>query len=122
MKYIFWFFAGVFVLFAFFQYNDPDALRWIFIYLLAAGLMAVGALNRVKPWMIYTGYVVFGSGFLFLFPSFIEWLTVEKGQNLMQRMQDSKMYIEETREFLGLGICLACTSLLWIPLKFTSKK
>ena len=40
----------------------------------------------------------------FYLPSMLEWIDKENGRNLMQRMDGSKKYIEETREFGGLLI------------------
>ncbi len=114
MRYVYGFLSVLFLLFAYFQFNDPDALRWILVYGLAAIIMGLAAFGIKHKLIIYLGYVVFGSGFIFLAPGFFEWLTVGKAQNLMERMDNSKMYIEESREFLGLGICLLCNSLLWI--------
>lgn len=117
MRYVYAILSALFVLFAYFQLNDPDPLRWISVYLFAAILMGLGAFGIKNKYLIYAGYIFFGSGFIWLSPSFYDWITIEQGQNLMQRMDNSKMYIEETREFLGLGICLLCTSLLWVKSK-----
>ena len=124
MKFLFGFLSLIMLSFVAVQYNDPDAMRWMIIYGFCAILMILATFGFYTRNLIYAGYVIFGSGFVFLFPSLIEWITKESGQNLMQRMADSKMYIEETRECLGLAICLVFTSLLWIPIrraKYTNK-
>jgi len=114
MRYVYGVLSLLFVLFAYFQFNDPDSLRWILLYGFAAIIMGLATFGIKNKFIIYLGYVVFGTGFIFLAPSFFEWLTAGQAQNLMERMDNSKMYIEESREFLGLGICLLCNSLLWI--------
>ena len=109
MKYLFAFLSLVLLSFVAVQYNDPDPHIWMPIY---------GIQNK---YLLFLGYLIFGTGFILLFPSFIDWITIEKGQNLMQRMDNSKMYIEETRECLGLLICLIFISLVWIPLSKKGK-
>ena len=104
----------MFILFCYFQLNDPDPLRWIAIYGYMALILALGFFNFRNKYLIYGGYLLAFSGLILLFPSFLNWINIEKGQNLMQRMDNSKIYIEETREFLGSMICVLATSLLWI--------
>ncbi|MDX2190282.1 MAG: transmembrane 220 family protein [Bacteroidota bacterium] len=116
MKYVFGFLTLVMGSFVFFQYNDPDPAIWMAIYGLAMLILGLATFGKTFKYVLITGHVVFGIGIILLFPSFMDWLTIEKGQNLMQRMSNSKMYIEETREFLGLCIAFACISLVWIPI------
>lgn len=117
MKYLYLTLSLTFVLFCYFQLNDPDPLRWIGIYGYMAIILGLGFFNIKNKYLIYVGYLLAASGIVLLFPSFIDWVNIEKGQNLMQRMDNSKMYIEETREFLGSLICIASISLLWIKTK-----
>jgi hypothetical protein len=113
MKFLFIVLAFMFVGFAALQYNDPDPWRWMFIYGYMAVIMFLGYKNFSNKYLIYLAYLLALTGIIPYFPSFIDWIIIEKGQNLMERMDDSKMYIEETREFLGSIICVVSASLLW---------
>ena len=121
MKYLFAFLSLVLLSFVAVQYNDPDPHIWMPIYGFAAIILGLAAFGIQNKYLLFLGYLIFGTGFILLFPSFIDWITIEKGQNLMQRMDNSKMYIEETRECLGLLICLIFISLVWIPLSKKGK-
>jgi hypothetical protein len=122
MKYLFGTLTLVMLSFVFVQYNDPDPFKWMLIYGFCSLIMLLATFGMYTKSLLYAGYLIFGSGFILLFPSVIDWIIQEKGQNLMQRMADSKMYIEETRECLGLGICLIFISLVWIPIRRKRKE
>ena len=104
------------------QYNDPDPLRWVVIYGFCATLMLLACFGFYTKSLIYAAYILFGSGFIVLFPSIIEWIKLENGNNLMARMDNSKAHIEEARECMGLAVCLIFTSLLWIPIRKRKKE
>ena len=99
--------ALMFVVFAFVQINDPDPVHWILIY----GAMAVTCVlaafryyNRIALLvllLIYTGY-----SFVFL-DGVREWFRQDDKSAIFDdvaKMQHP--YIEESREFLGLMICV----------------
>ena len=99
--------AVLFVVFASVQINDPDPALWILIY----GLMAVACIlaafdqyyNGILTILLlaYAAYsIVFISGVL-------EWLRADdKGMLFDDIAKMQYPYIEETREFLGLFICV----------------
>jgi hypothetical protein len=99
--------AVLFVLFAFVQINDPDPVLWILIY----GLMAVACILAafghyytkvlVGLLILYTAYsLVFVSGVL-------EWMRSDDKSMLFDDIAKMQYpYIEESREFLGLLICI----------------
>lgn len=117
MKIVFALLSILMLSFVVVQYNDPDPWLWMGIYGFCAIILALAAFGIYNRNLIFAGYAIFGIGFIILLPSLYEWLTIEKGQNLMQRMNNSKLYIEETRECLGLLICITFISLIWIPIK-----
>ena len=88
------------------QYNDPDPFLWIPIYGYGAVILALAAWGIYHKWATLTGIIGYAIGIIYLFPSVIEWMEKEHGNNLMQRMANSKMYIEETRECGGLIIAM----------------
>lgn len=62
-------FALLFAVGAAVQYNDPDSMLWILIYLLAALISLVFALGRLKAAipLVFGGFALVG--FLFLYPT-----------------------------------------------------
>lgn len=110
--------ALLFLLFAYFQLNDPDSLIWIIIYLYLATLAALAAFGKLSLAMIIPGLVIFGAYFLYLLPSVFEFLS--SGDDLMNRMDADKMYIEQTREAGGLLIGIVALVFLLLTRKKTA--
>jgi hypothetical protein len=107
MRIISFILAAMFVLFAFVQVNDPDPIVWILIYGVMAVICILAAFN-IYPRKIMIGlallYAVYS---VYYFPGVREWLHQEDKSLLfdnLAKMQYS--YIEESREFLGLAICV----------------
>lgn len=99
--------AVFFLLFAFVQVNDPDPVLWIIIY----GLMAVACVLAAFG-HFYTGALV---GLLILYTAYsfvfvsgvLEWIRSEDKSMLFDDIAKMQYpYIEESREFLGLAICI----------------
>jgi hypothetical protein len=99
--------AAMFLLFAFVQINDPDPILWIAIY----GAMAVVCIMAafrfyIRPllWVLLAAFIVY---MVILWPGLNEWLQQEnKGVLFDEGMKMQFLYIEESREFLGLLICV----------------
>jgi hypothetical protein len=68
-KFLGWLFAVLFLLGAVVQFNDPDALVWIFIYLTAASVSVLCALGKLSAKVPLGFGVVAFIGFLYLYPS-----------------------------------------------------
>ena len=83
----------VFVVFAAMQYNDPDAVIWIAIYLLAAIFSFLVSLNRINQAVLLVAFAAYAVGTVFFWPAKWEGIAIGGG--------DIKN-IEEAREFLGL--------------------
>jgi hypothetical protein len=108
MKVVNFFLAVVFVLFAFVQVNDPDPVIWILIYG-AMAVICVLAMFSFYPRKFLIGllvlFVLYGLVFI---PGVIEWLKQDNKSALFDEIAKMRHpYIEETREFLGLFICIA---------------
>lgn len=93
--------------FASLQLNDPDPVLWILIY----GVMSVVCVMAIFEFYSKKLMVVLSIAFLvyciFLWPGVAEWLKQEnKGVLFDDVMKMEYPYIEESREFLGLLICL----------------
>lgn len=112
MKYLAIFFAVMFIAFAALQVNDPDPVLWILIY----GIMSVVSVMAIFDY--YNRKLLIGLGVLYiiymviLFPGVSEWLQQDDKSMLFDEgMKMQYLYVEESREFLGLLICLLVLAL-----------
>ena len=109
MKWLNVLFVLIFLLSAALQYNDPDPVLWICIYLSAA-FLAYQSIKGVflKP-LFYGALAVYVSYAVYLFfdsTGVLVWWTRHDAENIVQSMKATKPWIEETREFGGLLICI----------------
>jgi hypothetical protein len=99
--------AIMFLLFAVVQFNDPDPILWISIYVVMAAICVMAALNRyIKPvmWFLLGAFFAYAC---FLYPGVKEWIAQPDLSILFDDVMKMQYpYIEESREFLGLIICL----------------
>lgn len=98
-------FTIVFLLFAALQWNDPDPLIWIPIYLYAAVLTLLAARRKYYPRLYLLGigiYLIYALYLFFEQNGVLSWATEHDAENLVETMQASKPWIESTREFGGL--------------------
>ncbi|HCW06785.1 MAG TPA: hypothetical protein DGG95_05405 [Cytophagales bacterium] len=108
MKIFNWFFALAFLGFASLQYNDPDPYVWIPIYLAMTIFCVAITLRPISKTIYLLLSFVYFVYMAILSPSVMNWLNSDDRSMLFDefaKMQN--IYIEETREFLGLAICLA---------------
>lgn len=100
--------AILFLLFAFVQINDPDPILWILIYGNMAVLCVLAMFKmRFIYWLAATIilYAIYAS---LLIGGAWEWLQSPDRSLLFDDLAKMQYpYIEETREFLGLLICIA---------------
>lgn len=92
------FFGILFVIFAYFQLNDPDSGVWIAIYSFAALGCFMSIRGLWPSWVFYVlaaGYLI---GAVFQWPHEFEGIFF--GETAMRSLN-----IELARESLGLGIC-----------------
>lgn len=99
--------AVMFLVFAFLQINDPDPVLWILIY----GIMAVFcvmAMFAYYPRKVLWGALVAALAYSILyFPGVREWWHTPDHSALFDNVAKMEhLYIEESREFLGLMICV----------------
>lgn len=97
--------ALLFLLFAYWQWNDPDPLLWISIYGYAALLSALAAMQRFFLPLLLLGVLAGLAGFLYMYPGGIgEWVAREwQQQDLTMKTQ----HMEEAREAFGLLVVAA---------------
>ena len=105
MRYLHLLVAAIFILFAGWQFNDPDWLLWMITYLIVA---------IVAVWQFFGGappkYISFGMGFIFALlitrvPDLIDWFQ-QGTPSIVEEMKAEEPHIELTREVLGLAISL----------------
>jgi hypothetical protein len=102
-KIIFSFFGALFLLFAYFQWNDPDSLKWILYYLLIAGMSFATAFNSNKKLYLYLILGITLVWMITLLPGAVDWMK-DGMPSIVDSMKASSPYIELVREFLGLLI------------------
>lgn len=108
MRIVNFLFAIMFLVFAFVQINDPDPVIWILIY----GSMAVLSIMAVfefYPHKFLIGLLVLFVAYSIVYiPGVLEWLGHDNKSALFDDVAKMQhLYIEESREFLGLMICIA---------------
>ncbi len=107
--------AFMFLVFAFLQLNDPDPIIWIAIYLAMVAVCVLSIFNRyykIAMVVLAAGYITYA---IILFPGVQEWLQTDDKSLLFDDIAKMQhLYIEESREFLGLAICMAVLGFYWI--------
>ena len=98
----------LFLLFAYFQLNDPDPEYWTPIYLVAALGCGLVFFNKAPAPIIYYGIAV-----IYLIGAFFQWPPQFEGI-LFGEMKMRSLNIELARESLGLVICAASMGLMGI--------
>jgi Transmembrane family 220, helix len=102
--------ALMFLAFAFVQINDPDPVLWILIYgaMATFSIMAIFKYYPLKFMIaVLVLYLVYGAYTLIYHPGILEWLQSENKSDIFDDVKKMEnLYIEESREFLGLIICI----------------
>jgi len=110
--------ALMFLAFAFVQINDPDPVMWILIYGAMATLCIMAAFNyhpRKFIAAVLALYLAYGVYTLIYHPGVLQWLQSENKSDIFDDVKKMEnLYIEESREFLGLIICIAVLVFLLI--------
>lgn len=99
----------LFVLFAYFQWNDPDPLVWIIVYLIVATISFLAFRGKSYFKLNLAIVLVFLFGAVFYVPDVVQW--VKDGMpSLTESMKASSPYIELVREFFGLIMAIVVMS------------
>ncbi len=96
----------LFVLFAAVQYNDPDPYIWMPIYLFPAVVSFFAIKGKYNKTFILIGLIPITLFMLDYIPDFIDWIKMGE-PSIVETMKAEKPYVEMTREFGGLVICVA---------------
>jgi hypothetical protein len=98
----------MFLLFAFLQINDPDPVIWILIYGAMAVLSVMAIFSFYPTRFILALMIVYIGYSTVYFPGVVEWFRSDDKAMLFDDVAKMQYpYIEESREFLGLLICIA---------------
>ncbi len=104
--------AAYFVFAAAVQYNDPDPLHWMLLYLLSAILCGLAFFHRTPGPAIYLTAGMAVTEMAITVGGFIDWLRYGSENVLTAQMTSARPYIELTREFFGAAISLVVMLLL----------
>lgn len=96
--------AGLFILFAGFQYNDPDFFIWIPIYLVVAIVAILFDRGKYHQKVLQILLLVYILGMISYYPDVLSWIK-DGTPSITGSMQAESPFIEFIREFFGLGIC-----------------
>ena len=87
------------------QLNDPDPALWVAVYGYLTIACIIAAISKIRWFYLIMALVIIVLLMIPLFSGVIDWITVSD-ETILQGMDRSKPYLEETREFFGLLIGL----------------
>lgn len=123
MKIVNLFLAVMFVVFAFIQINDPDPVIWILIYGAMAVICVMAAFGYYYSKIMIAILIIYFAYSLTDLPSILEWLKQDDKSMLFDNIAKMEhLYIEESREFLGLFICIFVLIMQLVRARMTTRK
>lgn len=101
------FLAIIFLVFAGLQFNDDptDVWFWVLMYAGVGIISAFAAFDRYNMWVIVLSIGIVLYKMFIWFPALAQWIDMGT-PSIVGEMEASTPYVETTREFLGLLICL----------------
>ncbi len=111
--------AILFLAFTIVQFNDPDPFLWIMIYGSMIAVCAMAAYKMFFPKLLLLQGGIYLVYCAFLWSGVSQWFASDDKSMLFDDIAKMQYpYIEESREFLGLVICLVVIALyLWMSLR-----
>lgn len=123
MKIVNLFLAVMFVVFAFVQINDPDPVIWILIYGAMAVICVLAAFGYYYSKIMVAILIIYFAYSLTNLPSILEWLKQDDKSMLFDNIAKMQhLYIEESREFLGLFICIIVLIMQLVKARMAPRK
>lgn len=104
--------AGLALVVAGIQFNDPDPIYWIFVYTATAVVLAAGAFNRHSSFWTAVLMGAITAGMLWTLAGLGTYLLAGDYASIFGSMSPDRPYVEETREFLGLAMAMA--AVVWV--------
>lgn len=118
-------FAIIFLVFAALQYNDPDPILWIPIYLYPTYLCLQAARDKYVHKHLYPiGFIIFVPYAIYkMFDEngVIDWIKYHNAGSIASTMKAETPWVEESREFFGLVIILIVMTINYLQIKKGSK-
>ncbi|MBK5280013.1 MAG: transmembrane 220 family protein [Bacteroidia bacterium] len=122
MKILHFSLATMFLAFTWVQFNDPDPLLWILIYAAMTAVCVMAAFKLYYPKVMIVQSVLYLGYCTMLWSGVSQWFASDNKSMLFDDLAKMQYpYIEESREFLGLAICIAVL-ILNILISYRSKK
>ena len=113
--------ALMFLVFAFLQVNDPDPALWILIYGAMSVVCMMAIFESYNRKLLFALIMLYSVYCYFLWPGISEWFRQEDKSVLFDDvMKMEHLYIEESREFLGLIMSMVVV-LFYIIRSYRSK-
>ncbi|MBS1666660.1 MAG: transmembrane 220 family protein [Bacteroidetes bacterium] len=107
-------FCLAFAAFAYVNLNDVDAFLWVSIYVVASvfcGLAVFGKYYPIGYLIAMAFYLVYAVKLFFAKDGVRDWIVKYRTPSIVETMQATKPYIEQTREFFGLLIITGALAL-----------
>lgn len=108
------FFCLAFAAFAYVNLNDNDAWLWVSIYMVASIFCGLAVFDKYFPgaYLVAIGfYLLYAIRLFFIKDGVKDWIVKYHNPSLVESMQATKPYIEQTREFFGLLIISAALAM-----------
>jgi len=108
------FFCLAFAAFAYVNLNDPDAWLWVTIYMVASVCCGLAVFQKYYPivYLVAIGfYLIYAVKLFFVKDGVRDWIVKYNKPSIVESMQATKPYIEQTREFFGLLIISAALAM-----------
>lgn len=103
-------FAG----FAYVNLNDIDSWLWVSIYMVASVCCGLAVFQKYFPitYLVAIGfYLLYAIRLFFVKDGVRDWIVKYHKPSIVESMQATKPYIEQTREFFGLLIISAALAM-----------
>ena len=108
------FFCLAFAAFAYVNLNDKDSWLWVPIYMVASVCCGLAAFEKYYPIVYLVAiafYLIYAILLFFVKDGVKDWIFKYHNPSLVESMQATKPYIEQTREFFGLLIISAALTM-----------
>lgn len=108
------FFCLAFAAFAYLNLNDNDAWLWVSIYMIASICCGLAVFQKYFPSVYLPAigfYLLYAVRLFFIKDGVKDWIIKHHSPSLVESMQATRPYIEQTREFFGLLIISAALAM-----------
>lgn len=108
------FFCLAFAAFAYVNLNDVDSWLWVPIYLVASICCGFAVFEKYYPVVYLVAiafYLIYAIRLFFAKDGVKDWIFKYHNPSLVESMQATKPYIEQTREFFGLLIIIGALAM-----------